>query len=229
MSRVGLAELDQSSSVHLDIDATVERVGQQQGTLSRLQPALSRAAELSSDLAVIAETKLCIGAERRPGDRRLGDDDAKTIGRYVRSVRGKMACNAVLTVRMAPGADCTEVCAPSTAPARSSSSNSSSCPSCSGAMLTTTQWRTVDVDADGKPLRQVAELSFRRDGWTNAGKAFRVIAARYRDRDSGKQVQLWSDLDYCVKAFVPRAGSSIRATSLPTTTDAPRSSRSSPN
>lgn len=32
--------------------------------------------------------------------------------------------------------------------------------------------------------------------------AFRVFAVRRRDRDSGKQVQLWADLDYSATAFV---------------------------
>jgi hypothetical protein len=203
MSRAGLADLDRLSSVHLDIDTTVEPVfGQQQGALLGYNPRYPGRLSYHPILAVIAETKLCIGAELRPGDRGLGDDDAKTIGRYVRSVRAKMAGNALLTVRMDSGADCAEILRAIDNAGAFFVVKLKLTPELLGAMLTTTQWRTVDVDADGKPLRQVAELSFRRDGWTNAGKAFRVLATRYRDRDTGKQVQLWSDLDYCVQAFV---------------------------
>jgi hypothetical protein len=203
MSRVGLAEIDRLSSVHLDIDTTVEPVfGQQQGALLGYNPRYPGRLSYHPILAVIAETKLCIGAELRPGDRGLGDDDAKTIGRYVRSVRAKMARNAVLTVRMDSGADCTEILRAIDNAGAFFIVKLKLTPELLGTMLTTTQWRTVDEDADGKPLRQVAELSFRRDGWKNAGKGFRVLATRYRDRDSGKQVQLWPDLDYCVQAFV---------------------------
>ena len=58
-------------------------------------------------MAALAVTKLC--AALRRGDRSLGDHDAKTIGRRVRSVRAKLAGNALLTVRMDSGADCTEI------------------------------------------------------------------------------------------------------------------------
>jgi Transposase DDE domain group 1 len=203
MSRLGSADLHSMSAVHLDIDTTVEPVfGHQQGALLGYNPRYPGRLSYHPILAVIAETKLCIGAELRPGDRALGDEDAKTIGRYVRSVRAKVARNAVLTVRMDSGADCSAILRAIDNAGAFFVVKLKLTPELLGGMLTTTQWRTVDVDADGRPLRQVAELSFRRDGWTNAGKAFRVIATRYRDRDTGKQVQLWPDLDYCVQAFV---------------------------
>lgn len=203
MSRLGMAELDKSSSVHLDIDTTVEPVfGQQQGAELGYNPRYPGRLSYHPIVAVIAETKLCIGAELRPGDHGLGDDEAKTIGRYVRSVRAKMARNAVLTVRMDSGADCTEILRAIDNAGAFFVVKLKLTPELLGHMLITANWRTVDVGADGKPLRQVAELSFRRDGWTNAGKAFRVIATRYRDRDTGKQVQLWQHLDYAVQAFV---------------------------
>ena len=57
-------------------------------------------------------------------------------------------------------------------------------------------WRTVEEDADGDPLIQVCELDFQRATWKETGKSYRVIAVRRRDRDTGKQVQLWEHLDY---------------------------------
>ena len=110
MSRLGLVEFEKLSSVHLDIDTTVETVfGHQQGAAVGYNPRFHGRPSYHPILAVVAETKLCIGAELRPGDRGLGEEDAQTIGRYVRSVRAKMAANAVLTVRMDSGADCTEI------------------------------------------------------------------------------------------------------------------------
>jgi len=71
-----------------------------------------------------------------------------------------------------------------------------------GAIQSTTAWRTVERDAFGKPATQVAEISFARDAWEELGYPFRVVAMRTRERDNGKQIQLWSDLDYTVQAFV---------------------------
>jgi hypothetical protein len=37
---------------------------------------------------------------------------------------------------------------------------------------------TVEVDADDKPLTQVAEIRFARDAWRDAGLDVRVVAMR---------------------------------------------------
>ena len=71
-----------------------------------------------------------------------------------------------------------------------------------GAIQCTTKWRTVERDAFGQPATQVAEICFARDAWKELGYPFRVVAMRTRERDNGKQIQLWSDLDYTVQAFV---------------------------
>jgi len=71
-----------------------------------------------------------------------------------------------------------------------------------GAIQCTTKWTTVERDAFGRPSTQVAEISFARESWKELGYPFRVVAMRTRDRDNGKQIQLWSALDYTVQAFV---------------------------
>lgn len=71
-----------------------------------------------------------------------------------------------------------------------------------GAIQNTTRWTTVERDAFGRPATQVAEICFARDAWKELGYPFRVVAMRTRERDNGKQIQLWSDLDYTVQAFV---------------------------
>ncbi len=43
---------------------------------------------------------------------------------------------------------------------------------------------------------------FQRATWRKIGKSYRVIAARRRDRDTGKQVQLWEQLDYTAQVFI---------------------------
>lgn len=202
MSRLGLADLRQLTTAHLDIDTTVEPVfGHQQGALPGPNPRYHGRPSYHPILGVVAETGLCIGAELRPGDRGLGEQDAPTIGRYVGSVRAQLAPNAVLTTRIDAAGDCAEIMRTVDGAGSFFIIKLKLTPELIGAVLQA-QWRTVDVDADGQPLRQVAEVVFHREGWQSRGKAFRVIAARYLERDSGKQVQLWHDLDYTVHVFV---------------------------
>jgi hypothetical protein len=59
----------------------------------------------------------------------------------------------------------------------------------------------VDVDADGKPSRQVAEVDFARGEWTAQGLTVRVIAVRSKERN-GKQLYLWEEADWTVQAFL---------------------------
>ena len=75
-------------------------------------------------------------------------------------------------------------------------------PDICGTLLQVNQWHTVDEDADGEPLVQVCELDFQRVAWKGTGKSYRVVAVRRRDRDTGKQVQLWEHLDYTVQVFI---------------------------
>lgn len=59
-------------------------------------------------------------------------------------------------------------------------------------LMATTNWKTIDRDAMGKPSRQVAELNFRRESWGEL--PVRVIAVRTNERDS-RQLALWSGVD----------------------------------
>jgi len=65
-------------------------------------------------------------------------------------------------------------------------------------------WTTVDADAEGRPTRQVAEVHFARGTWRERGIFPRVIAVRIRDDQdsSGRQLYLWPDLDWTVKAYL---------------------------
>lgn len=51
-----------------------------------------------------------------------------------------------------------------------------------------------------RPTRQVAEIPFERDHWPKGN--CRVFAVRTTERDSGKQLQLSSDLDDSVQVYV---------------------------
>jgi hypothetical protein len=203
MSRHGLRGIERLKSVHLDIDTTVEPLfGRQEGALVGYNPRFHGRRSYHPILGVIAETGLCSGAQLRPGDRALGAEDVGAIGAYVRAVRSRLRGDAVFTVRMDAGADCTDILREIEDAGAFFIVKLRLTAELLGAIQCTTRWRTVDVDADGKPTRQVAVVQFRRDGWERAGKPFRVIATRYVDRDVGKQVQIWPDLEYAVQAFV---------------------------
>jgi hypothetical protein len=203
MARHGHAGMKSLKSVHLDIDTTVEPLfGRQEGALPGPNPHYHGRPSYHPLLAVVAETRLCCGAKLRPGNHSLGDDDAQTIGGYVRDAVSHLRPGAMLTVRMDAGADCSEILREIDAAGAFFNVKLKLSADLVGAIVFAENWRTVEVDADGKPLRQVAEISFQRRGWTSAERPFRVVATRYLDRDTGKQVQLWPDLEYAVQAFV---------------------------
>ena len=64
-----------------------------------------------------------------------------------------------------------------------------------------TDWKTVDRDADGRPIRQVVELDFCRQTWRAKGLCPRVIAVRSLERH-GKQLALIDGADWTVQVFI---------------------------
>ena len=76
-------------------------------------------------------------------------------------------------------------------------------PDLCGAVALESRWRVVDRDADGRPSREVAEIAFRRREWgLEDDLPVRVIAVRTRERERGKQLYLWDDLDWTVQVYL---------------------------
>jgi len=190
--------------LHCDIDTTVETVfGRQEGAEVGYNPRHPGRRSYQPLLAVVAETGACVGAKLRPGDTSLGASDASTIGAYVERVVAHAPSGSKVVARIDCGGDCTEILSRLDAAAGALFVvKLRLTPDVVGALVTADAWTTVEEGADGEPLVQVTELSWARDEWKKAGKPFRVCAVRRRDRDSGKQVQLWADLDYSATAFV---------------------------
>lgn len=199
---VRVRELE-SKRVHLDVDTTVEcTFGSQQGALRGPNPRYHARASYHPILVHCAEAGVCVGALLRPGDTGLGDDDAPTIGRWLRRFRIAVGGEVEVTMRIDAGGDCAAIYAAAhRAGARFIGKAKLSADLC-GAIQCTTRWTTIERDAFDKPVTQVAEIVFAREAWKALGYPFRVVAMRTRERDNGKQVQLWSDLDYTVQAFV---------------------------
>ncbi len=67
-------------------------------------------------------------------------------------------------------------------------------------------WRTVDRDADGRPVRQVMAVpDFSRAVWAERAVQYDVIAVRERDRSGGRKLYLWADEEWTAHAFVTNA------------------------
>ncbi len=189
--------------VHVDVDTTVESVfGSQEHAEVGPNPRYHGRPGYHPILAYCAEAGACLGGLLRPGDTGLGNDDAPSIGRWLRRFRSAVGAKVQVTMRIDAGGDCAAIYAAAhRAGARFIGKAKLSADLC-GVIVHTTNWRTTDWDAFGRPVTQVAEINFEREGWQELGYSFRVVALRTRERDNGKQLQLWSGLDYTVQAFV---------------------------
>ena len=108
----------------------------------------------------------------------------------------------LLYVRIDAAGDCTDVMQAIAERGAFFLTKAKMTPDLCAAITTASKWSTVDRDAEGTPTRQVAEIGFARDEWSKNGLDVRVIAVRSRDRDNGKQIYLWDDLDYTVQVFL---------------------------
>jgi hypothetical protein len=189
--------------LHVDIDTTVETVfGKQEGAETGYNPRYPGRNSYQALVATIAETGACIGAQLRPGNTGLGGADGRRIADYVRRVVANAPHGSAVTARIDSGGDCAELLSALDDSGARWITKARLTPDLAGALMLAKGWKTADVDANNAPSIQVCELSFQRKEWRAAGKRFRVIAVRRTDRDTGKQVQLWENLDYSVQVFI---------------------------
>jgi hypothetical protein len=204
MAEQGVADLRcrRNDRLHLDIDSTVEPLfGTQQGALPGPNPRYHGRPSYHPLLAAVAETDTVIGAELRPGDTGFGDDQADFVGRCVDRLRARHR-SAILCVRIDAAGDCAALMkAIATRDAYFFIKGKMDRPLCDRITLHS-RWQTVDVDAHGHALTQVAEIDFTRDSWTKAGLSVRVIARRTREHTSGRQTALWEGEDWTTQVFL---------------------------
>ena len=210
MVEQGLAEvrgtLKSAKAVHLDIDTTVNPLFCENGEIegAEIGPNAKYRGRPSYHpvLARIAETDTCVGALLRPGDTSFGGAEVPLIEVWLDRVRGIIGPDRLLYVRIDSSGDCTDVMSAIHAKGSFYITRPRLTADLCGAIATHTTWRTVERDADGDPIRQVATIDFRRDEWEKRELAVRVVAVRSRDQDSGRRVYLWDDNDYTVQAFL---------------------------
>jgi hypothetical protein len=202
----GLAELKKKRwhRLHLDIDTTVEPLDGEsiEGALPGPNPRYHGRPSYHPVLARVAETDSIVGAKLRPGNTGFGNAEAGLIKTWIGRVRRAIGPRCLLYVRIDSAGDCTAI---QTAIDETGSFflvKAKIDAKLFAAIARCTAWKTVDRDAMGRPTRQVAELDFVRDEWAKAGKRWRVIAVRSSEREGGKQLWLWPELEMTVQVFI---------------------------
>lgn len=117
-------------------------------------------------------------------------------------VRGTIGPDPLMYVRIDAAGDCTEIMSAIDRKGSFYSTKPRPTPDLCGAIAFHSKWKSVDWDADCRPIRQVATIDFARDEWKKRDLAVRIVAVRTRDRDSGRRIYLWEDNDYTVQVFL---------------------------
>lgn len=190
--------------VHLDIDSSVMPMfGNYQGAVPGPNPTYHGRPSYHPLVARCAETGTCVGAQLRPGNTSFGNDDAPFVKQCIDSMRGALGPEPVLYVRIDAAGDCTRVMQTIHDAGAIFLTKASMTPDLCSAVWAHPKWTTVDRDAGGRATRQVAEINFRRGEWGCSDKLpVRVIAVRTRERDTGKHLYLWDELDMTVQVYL---------------------------
>lgn len=205
MAREGLRALHGLGleRVHIDIDTTVEPLfGTQEGALPGPNPRYHARPSYHPLLARVAETDTIVGALLRPGNTGFGEDETLPIKAWIARTRRYAGPDAILCARIDAAGDCTALMQGIAAERAYFVIKAKQDQPLLDAVALHAKWRTTDWDAEGKPLTQVAEITFERKAWTEAGLDVRVIAMRTRGDRSGKQTYLWQDLEFTTQVFL---------------------------
>lgn len=209
VSEHGLAALrgKKFSTIHVDIDTTVEVVfgEQMEGARPGPNPRYHGRPSYHPILATIAETGTLAGIALRPGDTGFGEDDIPTLRRWLQRIRHEVGPDCVIVVRIDAAGDCAKLLKALQELGVFYVIKAVMNTQLREAATLVTRWHTMDRDADGAPIRQVAEVPFARKVWKQEGVDARVIALREKDRAHGRQLFLWGDLDWTTQAILTNA------------------------
>jgi hypothetical protein len=201
----GLRELRRRhrDSVHVDIDTTVTPMfGNQEGALVGYNPRYHGRPSYHPMLARVAETDTICGAVLRPGNHGFGGDDVPTVVAWIERLREVVGPDCVLHIRIDAAGDCTELLRALDRLGVFYYIKARITPDLAAAITLQRTWQNIDLDAMGRPTCQGADIVFHRTEWHNAKIYPRVVAIRSRDRENGKQLYLWNDLDYTVQCWL---------------------------
>ncbi len=201
MAEQGLEPLTKlrAKELTIDVDTTVTPLfGEQEGAHVGYNPRYHGRVSYHPILARIAETDTMLGARLRPGDTGIGEDDVEDIAQWIGRLH-RAAPKAVVTMRIDSGGESAALLSAVERGGAYFVAKMRQTANLMSAVARTTRWRTTDRDAFGEPTRQVAVVDFRRDDWP---PGWRVVAVRTSERDTGKQVHLWEDLDYSAQVYL---------------------------
>lgn len=204
MVEQGLFGLQRSpTSIHVDIDSTVEPLfGHQEGALLGPNPRYQGRVSYHPLLACVAETGCCIGAELRPGDRGIGEQDIPTLVSWLGRLRSRVGPESVVTVRMDSAGDCAELLTALDNLGLRFVIKLKADQNLVSAALGHKRWRVTERDDHEQPTERVAVLHFARKGWAKREKGFRVIALRSTERCGGQKQRLWDNPDEGTQFYV---------------------------
>jgi len=190
--------------IHLDLDTTVEPVFGEQMEDARPGPNPRYHGRPSYHPLVVrcAELRMAVGGWLRPGDTALGDDDAETLRGFLHRVKDAVGPDCRVYLRADAAADCAEIMRICEEEQVFFDFKAKLTPNLLAAVTRVQDWRTIDLDADGKPSAQVAKVAFAREDWAKKLRVpVQVVALRARER-AGKEVYLWDDLDFSVQVYL---------------------------
>lgn len=189
--------------VFMDVDTSVLPLdGEHEGGVPGPNPRYHGRPSMHPMIARLAATDTIVGAVLRPGDTGFGHDDVPAVVAWVQRVQANLPKSRAVCVRIDSAGDCSGFLKAMDNAGAFYLTKARVAGDLLGAAALHTEWTTTDVDADGCPTRQVAELKFRRPAWDDAGVGpVRVIAVRSQDRQ-GKQLNLADDLAWTVQVFL---------------------------
>jgi Transposase DDE domain group 1 len=189
--------------VYLDVDTSVLPVfGEElEGALPGPNPKYRGRPSYHPMLARIAETDTIVGAQLRPGNTGFGGDDAAMVTRWVKRAQGKLRRGSSLCVRIDSAGDCAEVLHALHEAQAFYVIKGRVTQDLYNAILAVKCWKTVDIDAEKQPIRQIAEVDFSRGTWRELGLDVRVIVVRSLERH-GRQLPLLDGHDWTVQVFL---------------------------
>lgn len=191
--------------VHLDIDTTVEPLfGHQEGAYPGYNPRYHGRNCYHPLIARIAESNTIVGARLRSGDHGFGVGDVGWLRQVIRRLRKELGPDVRIVVRIDSAADGVEVLKALDALKVIFVVKAKMTPALCTAVATVPEraWRTVDRDADAHPVRQVTTVEFGRKTWNAQGVRYSVVAVRELDKEGGRKLFLWSDVDWTAHAFL---------------------------
>lgn len=187
--------------LHVDVDTSVCPVfgDEIEGAVPGYNPLYHGRNSYHPMLARLAESGTLLGAQLRPGNTTLGEDDVAQLDRWLTALERQVDRSVVVTVRIDKGGDCAALFKVIVKHRCRFLVKARLTPDLVREIVMSATWVTTERDADGTILEQVAEIDFVRGEWREQKlPPSRVVVVRSRERQGGKKLD---DSEFTVQAF----------------------------